>query len=56
LASSITAAGGSYNYFDEALKYLREAEEQLGDPEIGRIIARYTRRIQGQPFEVIEVE
>ena len=34
---------GSYSYFDEAMKYLRDAEEQLGDPDINRIIARYTQ-------------
>jgi hypothetical protein len=47
---------GSYTYFDDALNYLRQAEEQLGDPDVNRTIARFTRRIQGQPFEAIEVE
>jgi hypothetical protein len=47
---------GSYTYFDEAMNYLRVAEEQMSDPDLSRMMARYTRRLQGQPFEPIEVE
>jgi hypothetical protein len=47
---------GSYVYFDEAMNYLRIADEALGDPDLSRMIARYTRRLQGQPFEAAEVE
>jgi hypothetical protein len=47
---------GSYSYFDEAMQKLRDAEEKLGDPDVSKIIARLTRRIQGQPYEAAEVE
>ena len=47
---------GSYEYFDEAMNYLRIAEEALGDPDLTRMVARYTRRLQGQPFEPVETE
>lgn len=43
---------GSYEIFDDAMTRLRDAEEQLGDPDVSRIIARLTRRIHGQPVEV----
>ncbi len=38
---------GEYAYYDEAIKRLREAEEYLGDPEIGLIVTRLDRRIGG---------
>jgi hypothetical protein len=47
---------GSYSYFDEAMQKLRDAEEKLGDPDVSKIIARLTRRIQGQPYEAAEVD
>jgi SIR2-like domain len=47
---------GSYEYFDHAIKLLRDAEEGLGDPDVARIINRYVRRIQGQPFESSDEE
>jgi len=47
---------GSYSYFDEAMGKLRDAEEKLGDPDVSKIIARLTRRIQGQPYEAAEVD
>ena len=33
--------------FEEAIKALRRAEEELGDPEITRTIAKYERRLAG---------
>jgi len=33
-----------------------DAEEKLGDPDVSKIIARLTRRIQGQPYEAAEVD
>lgn len=42
---------GSYEVFDDAMGKLRDAEEQLGDPDVSRIISRLTRRVQGKPVE-----
>ena len=47
---------GSYSYFDEAMGKLRDAEEKLGDPDVSKIIARLTRRTQGQPYEAAEAD
>lgn len=38
-----------YGVFDDALARLRDAAERLGDPDVGRIITRLERRIQGKP-------
>lgn len=46
---------GDYAYFDEAIGRLKEAEEYLGDPEIGLTITRLERRLAGQPAETGEV-
>jgi hypothetical protein len=42
---------GRYDCFDEAIRHLRVAEESLGDPDVGRIIARYERIIAGQSYD-----
>jgi hypothetical protein len=47
---------GSYDYFDHAMEFLKDAEKRLGDPDIVRIINRYVRRVQGQPHGQPEVE
>lgn len=38
---------GLATYYDQAISYLQSAEENLGDPEISTIIARYNRRLAG---------
>jgi hypothetical protein len=45
---------GEYKYFDEAVERLHKAEDEIGDPDIARIIARYKRRIQGQASDDVE--
>lgn len=42
---------GSFDCFDDAIRQLRKAEDNIGDPDIGRIIARYERRIAGHSYE-----
>lgn len=42
---------GSYEVFDAAIKELKLAEEQLGDPDITAIISRYERRVAGHSYE-----
>ena len=42
---------GSYEYFDHAINLLKEAEVKLGDPDVARIVNRFVRRIQGQPYD-----
>jgi len=39
---------GKYDYYEEAVEKLQNAEERLGDPDISRIIARYNQRLAGQ--------
>ena len=46
---------GSYACFDDAIHQLRLAEDRLGDPELGRLIARYERRLAGHSYEPDEV-
>jgi hypothetical protein len=41
----------NYKYFDDAIERLENAEDELGDPEIARIVARYRLRIQGRTIE-----
>lgn len=47
---------GRYDYFDDAIRSLESAEEQLGDPQISSVIAHFQRRIAGQPLPQAEVE
>lgn len=39
-----------YDVYDDAMAKLRAAEEELGDPDISRIISRFERRMTGQDF------
>jgi hypothetical protein len=41
----------SYEYFDHAIALLKDAEKTLGDPDVGRIINRYVRRVQGESYD-----
>ncbi len=41
---------GNFEYFDEAMKYLREAEERIGDPEITSLLIMYERKLAGIEF------
>jgi hypothetical protein len=36
------------------MKKLREAEEHMGDPDTGRVISQFTRRVAGLPVEVAD--
>lgn len=36
---------GSYLVYDEAMKFLADAENQIGDPDISRIISRFSQRV-----------
>lgn len=36
---------GNFDAFDEAIREFRNAEAKVGDPEIGRVAARYERRV-----------
>jgi hypothetical protein len=45
---------GDYSVYDEAMSEFRAAEERIGDPDIGRLIARYESRILGQPIETAD--
>ncbi len=44
----------SYECFDHAIELLKEAEAKLGDPDVARIVNRYVRRVQGQPYDMTE--
>ncbi|HRI76626.1 MAG TPA: SIR2 family protein [Alphaproteobacteria bacterium] len=46
---------GKYETFDDAISNLKEAENQLGDPDISNLIRKYERKIAGQPIDVNEV-
>ncbi|SFD48391.1 hypothetical protein SAMN05428997_1303 [Bosea sp. CRIB-10] len=39
------------SFFDDALKALKRAEVELGEPDISRLIARLEKRMQGAPVE-----
>ncbi|WP_210210921.1 SIR2 family protein [Rhizobium leguminosarum] len=43
---------GSLSFFDDAMVRMKEAEDNLGDPEVSKMIARYERRIAGRMSEV----
>ncbi|MEY9780556.1 SIR2 family protein [Sinorhizobium fredii] len=42
---------GNFACYDEAIRQLRIAEDRLADPEIGRIITGYERRIASHTYE-----
>ena len=42
---------GKMEYFDDAMKNIREAEDRIGDPDITRIIILYERKIAGLEFD-----
>ncbi|MCE5333490.1 MAG: SIR2 family protein [Desulfobacteraceae bacterium] len=42
---------GNLEYFDEAMRNLREAEERIGDPEITSILITYERKLAGVEYE-----
>jgi hypothetical protein len=44
----------SFTCFDDAMKKLREAEDRLGDPDIGRTISQFNRRVAGLTVEAAE--
>lgn len=39
---------GNYEVFDRAMEQLKRAEEELGDPQVSQIIARFQSRISGK--------
>ena len=42
---------GNLEYFDEAMRNLREAEEQIGDPEITSLLIMYERKMAGIEYD-----
>jgi GTPase SAR1 family protein len=46
---------GRYDVYDAAMTELKAAEERIGDPEIGRLIARYEARFHARASEPIDV-
>jgi len=42
---------GKLEYFDEAMKNMREAEERIGDPEITSLLIMYERKMAGIEFD-----
>ncbi|MGJ4890267.1 SIR2 family protein [Bradyrhizobium sp. HKCCYLRH3099] len=45
---------GRYEFYDDAIKKLKLAEDRIGDPDISKIILRFERRLAGKPFEDID--
>jgi hypothetical protein len=41
---------GNYTVYDKAMAELREAEERLGDPDVGRIIGRFAAAVSAGPY------
>lgn len=39
---------GDLTYFDEVMRHLKAAEDNMGDPQITVIIGKFTRRVGGQ--------
>jgi len=38
------------------MEFFRRAEEESGDPDITKMIGRYTRRIQGHALDMVEMD
>jgi tetratricopeptide (TPR) repeat protein len=50
---------GRFEFYDDAMSKMKEAEERTGDPEIGKTIRKYERRMAGnlqEPMEELEVD
>jgi hypothetical protein len=44
---------GEYTVYDEAMSNLKKAEEELGDPDISRMVERYSRAVTMDAEEII---
>jgi hypothetical protein len=42
---------GRIDYFNDAMRYLKDSEERIGDPEITNIVIFYERKIAGKEFD-----
>lgn len=47
---------GSYSVFDKAIARLKEAEKELGDPDISKMIERYSRAVTLEAAEEVVFE